>query len=138
MPCSLREPSAGFGRNSGGLVGFSPLAGILSDSSAESQLSGEKVTNRASFGMEVENDDFFGFVRSGFPFASVYGIDRGLNEDGMTAKSLGRLYRAVGKDHSLNFDGAGEAHLAGEIGIGGNNLCDDFALGLGLILLATR
>ena len=88
--------------------------------------------------MEVEDDNFFGLVWRRLPFALVYSIDRSLNEDGMTAKGLGRLYRAIGKDHSLNFDLAGEAHLAGEIGIGGNNLCDDFALGLGLILLATR
>jgi len=85
MLCSQREPSAGSGRNSGGHGWLQPLGGTLIDVVSGSQLTGEEVPTRASFGMEVEDDDFLGLVRSSFPFGLVYSTDRGLNEDGMTA-----------------------------------------------------
>ena len=91
-----------------------------------------------SVGMEVENDDFFGLMWSGFPFASADRIDGSLSQDGMTAKGLGRFYRTVGKDQGFDFDRSGNVHFPGEAGIGRNHLCDYFALGCGLILLGAR
>jgi hypothetical protein len=91
-----------------------------------------------SVGMEVENDDFFGLMWSGFPLASSDRFDGSLSQDGMTAKGLGRFHGTVGKDQGFDFDRSGDAHFPGEAGIGRNDLCDYSALGLGLILLRAR
>ena len=91
-----------------------------------------------SVGMEVENDDFFGLMRSGFPLASSDRFDGSLSQDGMTAKGLGRFHRTVGKDQGFDFDRSGNVHFPGEAGIGRNDLGDYFALGRGLILLGAR
>lgn len=91
-----------------------------------------------SVGMEVENDDFFGLMRSGFPLASSDRFDGSLSQDGVTAKGLGRFHRTVGKDQGFDFDRSGNVHLPGEAGIGRNDLGDYFALGRGLILLGAR
>jgi hypothetical protein len=93
---------------------------------------------RPSVGMEVENDDFFGLMWSGFPLASSDRFDGSLGEDGMTAKGLGRFHGAVGKDQGFDLDRSGDAHSPGEGGIGRYDLCDYSALGLGLILLRAR
>jgi hypothetical protein len=88
--------------------------------------------------MKVENQNLFGLVWSGFPLASSDRIDGSLSQDGMTAKGLGRFHRTVGKDQGFDFDRSADVHFPGEAGIGRNDLCDDFALGRGLILLGAR
>ena len=85
--------------------------------------------------MEVEDHDLLGLVWHGLPFAYVDGIYRRLYEEGMTAKSLSRFCGAIGKHHGFNLDGSSEPHVAGKTGIGWDNLRDDFAPGLRLILL---
>jgi hypothetical protein len=111
----------------------------MKEISARDQISEHsRFTLRPSVRMEVENDDFFGLMWSGFPPASSDRFDGSLSQDRMTPKGLGRFHGTVGKDQGFDLDRSGDAHFPREAGIGWNDLCDYSALGLGLILLGAR
>ncbi len=53
--------------------------------------------------MEIENDDFPGFVRGGFPLTFVHGFDGCLTQHGMASENGGGFNCTVGGDGSFNF-----------------------------------
>jgi len=87
------------------------------------------------FGVEVEDDGFFGLVRAGFPLASAHRVEGGLGEDGMSTQHGDGLCRSVGRDHGLDAHGSGEMHVVGERGVERHDLGSHLTMAFVRVLL---
>ena len=80
------------------------------------------------FGVEVEDDEFFGFFGVGFPFAAADGVQGGLRENGVAAEHRDRLHVSVGSDDGLDPNGSGEVHVVSELRVEGYDLGSHLAM----------
>jgi hypothetical protein len=81
--------------------------------------------------MEIEDDDFVGFVGSRFPLAAAHGVRSCLGEDGMAAEDVGGFDGAVGSNNCFDFHAAGDSHFLGQPRISRDYAVDHLAMSLG-------
>jgi len=66
------------------------------------------------FGMEVEDEEFFGLVLSSFPLAPADGVESCLSQDRVSAENYGGLHGAVRHYERFDSHRSGDTHFLGQ------------------------
>src|SRR5690348_3374491 len=78
--------------------------------------------------LEVEFDDFRGFLWPRLKFPILQGLSSGLDEQRTAANGPGTFHMTIGFNSDFDFDLAGDVHLPGERRKFRNDAMDDFPL----------
>jgi hypothetical protein len=85
-------------------------------------------------GTKIEHDEFFGFLRSRYPFPFFYGLDRGFCQHRIATNHLRQLQFSIGRNYGFHLDGSTDLQFPGEFRINCVHLVHYFPLCFRLFL----